>query len=158
MDGFPGEIILVFGFLGLLMLGAALEDLKRYIIKKAHKGGKRKDMEIFKRLRRSDEEKTGKAVIKYIDGLQKQNRVLNDAKAYLQDDNCQLMRENRELKKMLENLQGEYELLEEENKHIHNALANALKANGQLKRQNEGKSIFTSPVTEASVKAGENNA
>ena len=158
MDGFPLEIILIFGGLGLLMLGAALEDLKNYIIKKAHEGGKRKDMQIFKKLLRSDEEKLGKAIMKHIAGLRKEIRVLKDHNAYLQDDNCQLIRTLNALQKKYNYLQGEYNLLEEENKHIHSALANALVANGQLKRRYEGKSIFTSPVKEGTAKAGENNA
>lgn len=164
MDGFPLEIILIFGGLGLLMLGAALEDLKNYIIKKALKGRKRKNMQIFKKLLRSDEEKLGKAVMKHIDGLRKEIRVLKDHNAYLQDDNSQLVRTLNALQKKYDDLQGKYNLLEEENKHIHSALANALVANGQLKRKYEGigpgtveadKSIFT---TKTRVKAGEKNA
>ena len=164
MEGFPLEIILVFGGLGLLMLGAALEDLKNYIIKKAHEGGKRKDMQIFKKLLRSDEEKLGKAVMKHIDGLRKEIRVLKDHNAYLQDDNCQLVRTLNALQKKYDDLQGEYNLLEEENKGLHKELADAYHANGKLKRQYEGKcagtvksdtSIFTQKTH---VKVGETNA
>lgn len=164
MEGFPLEIILVFGGLGLLMLGAALEDLKNYIIKKAHEGGKRKDMQIFKKLLRSDEEKLGKAVMKHIDGLRKEIRVLKDHNAYLQDDNCQLVRALNTLQKKHDDLQGEYNLLEEENKGLHKELADAYHANGKLKRQYEGKcagtvksdtSIFTQKTH---VKVGEKNA
>lgn len=174
MDGFPGEIILVFSFLGLLMLGAALEDLKNYIIKKAHKGGKRKkEMEInfFKLLLRGADEVRDKAIelgcstAAYIENLKEEIKELKNRIAYLNDDNIKVMHENRELKKKLEDLQGEYNLLEEENKHIHSALANALRTNGQLKRNCcsigvcTEKSIFSKkPDKEAEVKAGEKNA
>ena len=116
--------------------------------------------------------------MKHIDGLRKEIRVLKDRNAYLQDDNCQLIRTLNALQKKYDDLQGEYNLLEEENKGLHIELADAYRANGQLKRKYEGKcagtvktdtSIFTqkplchnvtSPLSGATsaVKAGESNA
>ena len=164
MEGFPLEIILVFSGLALLMLGAALEDLKNYIIKKAHKGGKRKDMQIFKKALHSEEEKLGKAVMSVIERLCKENKTLKNANAYLQDDNCQLVHQLSTLKKKHEELQSEYNSLEKDYKKLQKELADAYHANGQLKRKYEGKcagtvkddmSIFT---TKTHVKAGEKNA
>lgn len=164
MEGFPLEIILVFSGLALLMLGAALEDLKNYIIKKAHKGGKRKDMQIFKKALHSEEEKKGKAVMSFIERLRKENKTLKNANAYLQDDNCQLVHQLSTLKKKHEELQGKYNLLKVENQHMHKDLAEVYRLNRQLKREYEGKcagtvkddkSIFT---TKTRVKEGEKNA
>ena len=160
MEGFPLEIILVFSGLALLMLGAALEDLKNYIIKKARKGGKRKDMKIFKKALHSEEEKLGKAVMSFIERLRKENKTLKNANAFLQDDNCQLVHQLSTLKKKHEELQGKYDLLEEENKFTHKALADALRANSKLKREShigpgaQQKSIFTTTTK----KEGEKNA
>ena len=160
MEGFPLEIILVFSGLALLMLGAALEDLKNYIIKKAHKGGKRKDMKIFKKPLHSEEEKLGKAVMSFIERLRKENKTLKNANAYLQDDNCQLVHQLSTLQEKYKDLQGKYDLLEEENKFTHKALGDALRANSKLKREShigpgaQQKSIFTTTTK----KEGEKNA
>ena len=160
MEGFPLEIILVFSCLALLMLGAALEDLKNHIIKKAHKGGKRKNMQIFKKTLHSEEEKLGKAVMSFIERLRKENKTLKNANAYLQDDNCQLVHQLSTLKQKYKDLQCKYDLLEEENKFTHKALADALRANSKLKRESrigpgaQQKSIFTTTTK----KEGEKNA
>ena len=143
MEGFPGEIIIFFGVVGIVLILFGAEFVIRTLKEKVNEGGKRKDMQIFKKLLRSDEEKLGKAVMKHIDGLRKEIRVLKDHNAYLQDDNCQLVRTLNALQKKYDDLQGEYNLLEEENKGLHKELADAYHANGKLKRQYEGKCAGT---------------
>ena len=138
MEGFPGEIIIFFGVVGIVLILFGAEFVIRRVREKINEG-----------IERSPKVRA-EAMLLYTEKLRSENKALKSeneqlkrGNAFLQDDVVRIRSEKIEL-------QSELKLVKEENQFLNQTVYTALKANGELKREYE-KSIFTQKVGETNA-------
>ena len=138
MEGFPGEIIIFFGVVGIVLILFGAEFVIRTLKEKVNEG------------EGCNSHTRAEAMLIYTEDLRRENKELKRqiehlkrGNAFLQDDVVRIRSEKIEL-------QSELKLIKEENQFLNQTVYTALKANGELKREYD-KSIFTQKVGETNA-------